>query len=103
MGGIVLEKLDDVFLKDVIGGVDYVDITAGLVCPLIFSSLGCSIASWVYFSKADRAKNVGHTLNYEKYITKAKNCGIATTVLLVASIIDAVTAASYGEQRIRKS
>ena len=99
MDTVSVEKIDSGFLKNVVGGVDYVDVTAGLACPLILSCLGCSIASCVYFAKADQIRNKGNTADYEKYMKKAKNCGIATTALLGASIIDTVVTAAGGERR----
>ena len=75
------------------------DITAGLACPLVLSCLGCSIASVAYFIKADKARRNGNIVDNYKYLSKAKNCGIAATSLLCASILDTVVAAAGGERR----
>ncbi len=73
------QKLDDELLENVVGGVGALDVAAGLVCPTLLVSFGCSVANCVYHRKADKAKSEGEITDYEKYILKAKNCGIAAT------------------------
>ncbi len=85
-----LKKLDIDSLGSVVGGVDIVDIAAGAAGPMLISSLGCSIATCAYFSKADKAKKGKNTSGYNKYIRKAKNCSIAVASTLSTCILSMI-------------
>ena len=74
------EKLDDKFLKEVSGGIGVYEATGILTIGSFVSSLGCSIASCVYISKANKERE--NLDKYNDYINKAKNCGIAGVALL---------------------
>ncbi|MBR2578828.1 MAG: hypothetical protein IKE41_01645 [Clostridia bacterium] len=91
------KELNDACLGNVVGGVDVVDISAALICPAVLSSFGCMIASCVYFSKVAPAKKNGEIVNKHKYLSKAKQCGVAAAALLGAGLLCTVAAAAGGE------
>lgn len=92
-----IRLLDDTEMDKVVGGIDIVDISAGILLPSIFSCCGCLIASCVYFSKGDGAKNKDNMSDYYKYFSKAKNCVIAAMSLFGVSAIATIAAATGGE------
>ena len=81
------EKLDDKFLKEVSGGGSVRGITTVLGAGSFISGLGCSIATCVYISKANKAISAGNTTDYNRYITKSQNCGIAAATMIGSSLV----------------
>lgn len=86
------KKLDDEFLKNISGGstmgVHYV--AGAMSIGTTLSALGTSIAACVYASKASKAKLSGNDTDYDRYIKKTKNCGIATASLIGAAAVSGV-------------
>lgn len=76
------EKLDDEFLKSISGGSAASTVAFVIGGASYLSGLGTSIAACVYMSKAEKAKLTGNNKDYDRYIEKTKNCGIATASLI---------------------
>lgn len=76
-------KLDDAFLTEVSGGgvSEVHNISAAVAAGSLLSGLGCSVASCIYLSKANKARTAGNSGDYEKYIKKCQSCGISGVTL----------------------
>lgn len=87
------ENLGDEFLGSVSGGGAGVNVLAKMTTAAsLTAGLGCSIAACVYSAKANKAKTEGNHSDYDKYIHKSHNCGIATATLVGVASISGLTA-----------
>ena len=93
------QTLSDEFLEHVSGGLDVVDITAGLACPLLLTSLASSVASCVYFSKSEKDKKRGDALGYEEDLLKANRCSVSAASSLGGFIFCMITAGGISSLR----
>ena len=80
-----ITKLGDSTLSDVSGGKVYAALGVAGV-PFLAGS-GCAIAACVYYAKANNAKAKKDSSTYNKYIAKAKSCGVAAGTLGGISIL----------------